>query len=36
MDDVVKNMSALPEEDRRAIAVFIRSLPPRPTPGPEN
>jgi mono/diheme cytochrome c family protein len=36
MDDVVKNMSALPEEDRRAIAVFIRSLPPRPTPGTEN
>lgn len=36
MDDVVRNMAALPEEDRRAIAVFIRALPPRPTQGPEN
>ncbi|MBO1075512.1 cytochrome c [Roseomonas marmotae] len=35
MEDVVRNMSALPEEDRRAITRFIRSLPSRPTPGPE-
>jgi mono/diheme cytochrome c family protein len=36
MDDVVKNMAALPEEDRRAIATYIHSLPPRPTPGFSN
>lgn len=36
MDDVVKNMAALPEEDRRAIATYIHSLPARPTPGFSN
>ncbi|HWX47480.1 MAG TPA: cytochrome c [Roseomonas sp.] len=35
MADVVNNMAALPEEDRRAIVTYLRSLPPRPTPGPE-
>lgn len=36
MEDVVKNMAALPEEDRRAIATYIHSLPPRMTPGFSN
>ncbi|KAA2211269.1 c-type cytochrome [Teichococcus oryzae] len=36
MDDVVRNMAALPEEDRRAIATYIHSLPPRRTPGFSN
>jgi mono/diheme cytochrome c family protein len=34
MADVVANTAALPESDRRAIAIYIRSLPPRPTPSP--
>ncbi|WP_342452436.1 c-type cytochrome [Pararoseomonas baculiformis] len=33
MADVVRNMSELPEEDRRAIATYIHSLPSRRTPG---
>jgi mono/diheme cytochrome c family protein len=34
MADVVTNTSILPESDRRAIAAYIKSLPPRPTPKP--
>ena len=34
MEDVVTNTSSLPDEDRRAIAVYIKSLPGRPTPSP--
>jgi mono/diheme cytochrome c family protein len=34
MADVVTNTAMLPESDRRAIAVFIKSLPARPTPKP--
>jgi mono/diheme cytochrome c family protein len=34
MEDVVTNTAALPDEDRRAIAVYIKSLPGRPTPQP--
>jgi mono/diheme cytochrome c family protein len=33
MADVVTNMAALPESDRRAVAAFVRALPARPTPG---
>ena len=33
MADVVTNMSALPESDRRAIAAYIRAQPPRGTAG---
>jgi mono/diheme cytochrome c family protein len=36
MAEVVANMAALPDEDRRAIAVFLRSLPARATPGLSN
>ena len=32
MADVVTNMAMLPEEDRSAIAAYVKSLPPRPTP----
>jgi mono/diheme cytochrome c family protein len=32
MRDVVDNTALLPEEDRDAIAVYVKSLPPRPTP----
>lgn len=34
MDDVVTDTAMLREEDRRAIAVYIQSLPGRPTPKP--
>lgn len=34
MADVVKNTSELPEADRIAIARYLKSLPPRPTPHP--
>ncbi len=34
MADVVTNTAMLPESDRRAIAVYLKSLPPRPTPEP--
>jgi hypothetical protein len=34
MEDVVTNTSALPDEDRRAIAVYIKSLASRPSPSP--
>jgi len=34
MADVVTNMAMLPQSDREAIAVYIKSLPPRPTPIP--
>jgi mono/diheme cytochrome c family protein len=34
MEDVVTNIKTLSEEDRRAIAVYIKSLPGRPTPTP--
>jgi mono/diheme cytochrome c family protein len=34
MADVVTNTSALPDEDRRAIAVYIKSLASRPSPSP--
>jgi mono/diheme cytochrome c family protein len=34
MTDVVTNTSALPQSDRDAIAVYIKSLPARPTPRP--
>ena len=36
MADVVSNMAALPESDLRAIVSYVRSLPPRPTPGLQN
>ncbi|WP_232480966.1 c-type cytochrome [Roseomonas sp. KE2513] len=36
MDEVVTNMSSLPEEDRRAIATYIHALPARPTPNLSN
>lgn len=36
MDEVVSNMSALPEEDRRAIATYVHALPARPTPNLSN
>jgi mono/diheme cytochrome c family protein len=34
MVDVVTNMAMLPESDRRAVARYLISLPPRPTPHP--
>jgi mono/diheme cytochrome c family protein len=34
MTDVVTNASQLPKTDREAIASYIKSLPPRPTPHP--
>jgi mono/diheme cytochrome c family protein len=34
MSDVVTNTRMLPPSDRQAIASYIKSLPPRPTPGP--
>jgi mono/diheme cytochrome c family protein len=34
MADVVTNTASLPETDRVAIARYIKSLPPRPTPHP--
>jgi mono/diheme cytochrome c family protein len=34
MSDVVTNTAMLPPSDRRAIAVYLKSLPPRPTPHP--
>jgi mono/diheme cytochrome c family protein len=34
MKDVVANLATLPEEDRTAIAVYIKSLPPKPTSSP--
>jgi mono/diheme cytochrome c family protein len=34
MTAVVTNTAALPESDRDAIAAYIKSLPPRPTPHP--
>jgi mono/diheme cytochrome c family protein len=34
MVEVVKNTAMLPQEDRRAMAVYLKSLPPRPTPHP--
>jgi mono/diheme cytochrome c family protein len=34
MADVVTNTAMLPESDRLAIAAYIKSLPPRPTPSP--
>ena len=34
MNDVVVDTRMLPDDDRRAIATYIKSLPPRPTPKP--
>ena len=34
MAAVVTNTAALPESDRRAIALYVKSLPPLPTPPP--
>ncbi|MFB2605398.1 alkylated DNA repair protein, partial [Rhizobium phaseoli] len=34
MADVVENTSELPEPDRIAMARYLKSLPPRPTPHP--
>jgi hypothetical protein len=34
MAEVVTNMAMLPQSDRDAIARYIKSLPPRPTPHP--
>jgi mono/diheme cytochrome c family protein len=34
MTDVVTNTAILPQSDREAIAAYIKSLPPRPTPQP--
>ena len=34
MSDVVTNTAMLPDDDRAAIAVYIKSLPARPTPRP--
>lgn len=34
MADVVHNTASLPESDRDAIATYVKSLPPRPTPNP--
>ena len=34
MTDVVTNTAMLPESDRDAMAAYIKSLPPRPTPQP--
>ena len=32
MASVVKNMAQLPDSDREAIAEYLKSLPPRPSP----
>jgi hypothetical protein len=34
MVDVVTNLAMLPESDRMAIAVYLKSMPPKPTPKP--
>jgi mono/diheme cytochrome c family protein len=34
MASVVRNTASLPQSDRDAIAVYVKSLPPRPTPNP--
>jgi mono/diheme cytochrome c family protein len=34
MAEVVTEIAALPESDQRAIATYIKALPPRPTPAP--
>ena len=34
MVGVVANTAKLPESDRRAIAVYLKALPSRPTPHP--
>jgi hypothetical protein len=34
MTDVVTNTAMLPQDDRDAIAAYVKSLPPRPTPPP--
>ena len=34
MAGIVHNTAMLPQSDREAIAVYIKSLPPRPTPPP--
>ena len=34
MADVVTNTASLPQSDRDAIAIYVKSLPPRPTPPP--
>jgi mono/diheme cytochrome c family protein len=34
MSDVVTDTAMLPESDRQAIAAYVKSLPPRPTPKP--
>lgn len=34
MADVVTNTAMLPQSDREAIAMFIKSLPSRPTAAP--
>lgn len=34
MADVVNDIAALPRDDQHAIAVYIKSVPPRPTPSP--
>ena len=34
MADIVTDIAGLPESDQRAIAAYIKSLPPRPTPAP--
>jgi mono/diheme cytochrome c family protein len=34
MAEVVKNTAQLPEADRRAMATYIKSLPPRPGKAP--
>jgi hypothetical protein len=34
MTDVVTNLATLAQSDRDAIAVYVKSLPARPTPRP--
>ena len=34
MADIVTDIAALPEGDQKAIAVYLKSLAPRPTPSP--
>jgi mono/diheme cytochrome c family protein len=34
MADVVTNTASLPQSDRDAIAIYVKALPPRPTPPP--
>jgi mono/diheme cytochrome c family protein len=34
MAEVVTSIAELPESDQRAIAAYVKSLPPRPTPSP--